>query len=106
MTEPSVVTYRGRAIDLAPYLEGFPFSGFESLPEANLLLYLHDQPDRRLLKVQPLDRPFDPALGQALGDHDWNRQSQPNGDMEPSRMRGQGQGKACDTQEHHQTKHP
>jgi hypothetical protein len=32
------------------------------------------------------------------GDHDWNRQCQPNGDMEPSRMRGYGQGKACDTQ--------
>ena len=31
-------------------------------------------------------------------DYDWNRQSQPNGDTEPSRMRGQGQGQACDTQ--------
>jgi dipeptidyl aminopeptidase/acylaminoacyl peptidase len=75
VTEPSVVTYRGRTIDLAPYLEGFPFSGFDSLPEANLLLYMHDLPDRRLLKAQPLDRPFDPALGRPLGDHDWNRRS-------------------------------
>jgi hypothetical protein len=30
-------------------------------------------------------------------DYDWNRQAQPNRDTEPSRMRGQGQGKACDT---------
>src|SRR5215510_4292759 len=40
------------------------------------------------------------------GDHDWNRQSQPNGNMEPSRVRSYRQGKAYDTQEHHQTKHP
>src|SRR5262245_6927480 len=75
VTESSVVTYRGRAIDLAPYLEGFPYSGFDSLPEANLLLYLHDLPEGRRLKAQPLDRPFDPALGRTLGDHDWNRRS-------------------------------
>jgi len=75
VTEPSVVTYRGRTIDLAPYLEGFPFSAFDSLPEANVLLYMHDLPEGRRLKAQPLDRPFDPALGRTLGDHDWNRRS-------------------------------
>jgi hypothetical protein len=39
-------------------------------------------------------------------DYDWNRQPQSNGDTESSRMRGQGQDKACTTQEHCQTKHP
>ena len=32
-----------------------------------------------------------------MDDYDRNQQSQPNGDMEPSRMRGSGQSKACDT---------
>jgi dipeptidyl aminopeptidase/acylaminoacyl peptidase len=75
VAESSIVTYRGRQIDLAPYLQGFPYSGFEALPEANLLLYFHDLPDRRLVKVQPLDRPFDPSIGRALGDVDWNARS-------------------------------
>ena len=75
MAEASVVMYRGRPIDLAPYLEGFPFSGFEALPEANLLLYFYDLPNRRSLKLQPLDRAFDPALGREIGGEDWNRRS-------------------------------
>lgn len=71
----SVVSYRGRAIDLAPYLEGFPYLGFEALPDAKLLLYFHDLPDRRLMKAQPLDRPFDLSIGQTASDVDWNKQS-------------------------------
>jgi hypothetical protein len=59
MAEASAVSYRGRDIDLAPDLVGFPYLGFDALPDADLLLYFQDLPDRRQLRVQPLGTPPD-----------------------------------------------
>ena len=44
-----------------------PVLGFDALPEAGLLLYFQDFPDRRQLRAQPLAEPFDPAIGRDLG---------------------------------------
>ena len=36
-----VVTFRGRNIDLKPYIEGFPYRGFKPFYSAGKLYYYH-----------------------------------------------------------------
>ncbi len=72
VAEPGIVTFQARSIDLAPYLEGFPYGGFNPIFEADLLLYDH-QEDVRLLKQTALETGIpDLSLGMAVNGIDWN----------------------------------
>ncbi|MCB0293577.1 MAG: hypothetical protein KDH97_25215, partial [Calditrichaeota bacterium] len=59
-TEARYVTFQGRQIDLQPYVEGFPYSGFQPFYEAGKLYYYH-QDSTTLLKAIDLDGSADLA---------------------------------------------
>jgi dipeptidyl aminopeptidase/acylaminoacyl peptidase len=87
------VQFLDRTIDLRPYFQGFPYSGFDADFEAQRLFYFHETPQGRFLMVQPLKTgrgsgTVDVELGRRLHDIDWSarnfsgmRYDSANGDM-------------------------
>lgn len=85
------VRFLDRTIDLAPFFEGFPYSGWNADFDAERLFYFNDTPQGRFLMVQPLRTGaglVDPAAGTRLHDIDWSRRNfsgmrfhAPSGDM-------------------------
>ena len=69
-TEARYVTFQGRQIDLQPYVEGFPYSGFQPFYEAGKLYYYH-QDSTTLLKAIDLDGSADLAQGEVISDIDF-----------------------------------
>ncbi len=70
------VEFLGRTIDLRPWFEGFPYSGWTADFDAGRLFYFHDTPEGRFLLTQPLaDGPVDPEAGRRLHDVDWSRRN-------------------------------
>jgi len=61
----SVVRFRGRDIDIRPYVEDFPYHGLTPQIAEGQLLYLHEG-ERRTAGVTPLGQPIDLAAGTAL----------------------------------------
>ncbi len=70
----TVVTFRGRSIDVEPHIAGFPYRGLRPIPEKGVLLYMHEGEQRTLLRL-PLDGDHDLAAGTQLNDVDWNTRS-------------------------------
>lgn len=70
----STVTFLDRTIDLQPYLEGFPYSGWDADFDADRLFYFHETPEGRFLMTQPLELSegrVDPDAGTRVTDIDW-----------------------------------
>jgi dipeptidyl aminopeptidase/acylaminoacyl peptidase len=66
-----VVTFRGRQIDLKPYIEGFPFSGFHPYYKAGKLYYYH-QDQTTMLKELDLAGDVDLRSGRVVSDIDFS----------------------------------
>lgn len=76
----STVRFLERTIDLRPYLQGFPYSGWDADFRANRLFYFHETPQGRFLMVQPLKTgrgsgAIDPEAGRRLHDVDWSKRN-------------------------------
>jgi dipeptidyl aminopeptidase/acylaminoacyl peptidase len=70
------VEFRGRSIDLRPYLQGFPYGGWNASFGAGRLFYFQNTPEGRFLMTQPLrEGRIDPAAGRRVHDIDWSRRS-------------------------------
>ena len=69
-----VVTFRGRSIDLEPYVQGFPYSGFTADVEHRHLLYFETTPEGQWLYYQPLNTSteLDVESGKRLTSIDWS----------------------------------
>ena len=68
----TVVQFRGRAIDLAPHVAGFPYRGFKVYGELGRLLYFNETESGRFLRALPLDGELDLDAGRKVSDIDWN----------------------------------
>lgn len=68
----SVVEFRGRQIDLLPYVEGFPYKDFYAFYEAGKLYYFHDGDTRTL---RELDFGGDLSAGRPLSDVDFSKRT-------------------------------
>jgi len=66
-----VVTFRGRQIDLKPYIEGFPYSGFHPYYKAGKLYYYH-QDETTMLKELDLVGDVDLRKGRVVSDIDFS----------------------------------
>jgi len=71
------VSLLDRTIDLQPYFQGFPYSGWDADFEAGRLFYFHTTPEGNFLMVQPLSAGrgsglVDPEAGRRLHDIDWS----------------------------------
>jgi len=78
--ELGIVQFDGRSIDLAPYLEGFPYSGFNPIFGADTLLFDH-QGDTKIMKRVALGtEPPDLSAGVAINDIDWNSRTRWGGE--------------------------
>lgn len=68
------VEFLGRTIDLRPWFEGFPYSGWNADFDAERVFYFHDTPEGRFLMTQPLrdEGRLDPAAGRRVHDVDWS----------------------------------
>lgn len=75
-----VVRFLDRTIDLRPYVQGFPYSGWNADFESQQLFYFHLAPQGRFLMVQPLrvgrgSGPVDPTAGRRVHDIDWAKRN-------------------------------
>ncbi len=71
------VTFLARTIDLEPYVQGFPYGGWDADFEAGTLTYFHQTPTGDFLMVQPLEvghgsGMIDPEAGRRVHDIDWS----------------------------------
>jgi dipeptidyl aminopeptidase/acylaminoacyl peptidase len=72
-----VLEFRGRTIDLEPFLLGYPYGGVQSELRYGQLLYFETLPEGRwlrLLEVRPGQR-VDLSQGRRVGDIDWSTRS-------------------------------
>lgn len=76
-TSPWLVQFRNRVVDLEPFEQGFPYSGFQLEVEHGYLLYLHTTPEGQRLRHLPLPagQPVDLTAGRQLTDIDWSTRS-------------------------------
>lgn len=68
----SVVEFRGRQIDLVPYVEGFPYKEFAAFYDAGKLYYFHDGDTRTL---RELAFGGDLASGRRISDVDFSKRN-------------------------------
>jgi dipeptidyl aminopeptidase/acylaminoacyl peptidase len=68
------VTFKGRTIDLSPYVEGFPYFGFTPVLEAGTMYYYHRGETDRLMRVD-LERGVDLGGGRTVSDIDFSERS-------------------------------
>lgn len=66
-----VVEFHGRQIDLKPYIEGFPYSGFSPFYDAGKLYYYH-QDETTMLKELDLSGEVDLRKGKVVSDIDFS----------------------------------
>jgi dipeptidyl aminopeptidase/acylaminoacyl peptidase len=71
------VSLLGRTINLEPYFQGFPYSGWDADFEAGRLFYFNTTPEGNFLMVQPLtvgrgSGTVNPEAGRRLHDIDWS----------------------------------
>ncbi|TFG52268.1 MAG: S9 family peptidase [Gemmatimonadales bacterium] len=71
------VSLLGRTINLEPYFQGFPYSGWDADFEAGRLFYFHTTPEGNFLMVQPLmvgrgSGQVNPEAGRRLHEIDWS----------------------------------
>jgi dipeptidyl aminopeptidase/acylaminoacyl peptidase len=74
---PYAAKFRDRAIDLEPFLRGYPFSGVEAELEHGHLLYFESTPEGKWLRFMNVKsgRRVDLAEGRKVGDIDWATRS-------------------------------
>ena len=81
-----VVEFRGRDIDLEPYVQGFPYGSLSFDLEQNLLVYMEDREEGDQLRM--LDIPHDGAVdlttGAAVTAVDWSTRSWWGGTYHPN----------------------
>ncbi len=80
-----IVHFRDRAIDLEPYVQGFPYYRFMPDLEHQFMLYFEDTPQGQWLRHLTFekDRPVDVEEGRKLGDIDWSTRSFRYGSYNP-----------------------
>ncbi len=76
--QETTVTFLDRTIDLEPYVQGFPYSGWNADFDSGELFYFHETEDGRFLVMQDLEFGpdsglVDPEDGGAVSDIDWSR---------------------------------
>jgi hypothetical protein len=71
------VEFGDRVIDLEPYVQGFPYFGFEPDIEHGRMLYFHTTPDGTWLLQTPLgvEGEVDVSAGTRVNDIDWSTRS-------------------------------
>ena len=71
------VDFRGRSIDLEPYVQGFPYGSFRPDVEHGQILYIHETPEGDMLLHQelPADGELDLTAGRLVNDIDWSTRS-------------------------------
>lgn len=78
-TDPArfVVGFRDRQIDLEPYVQGFPYSGFQLSAADGFALWFHTTPEGQHLMTSDiaLADELDPTQGRQLGSVDWATRS-------------------------------
>ena len=71
----AVISFRGREIDLAPHIRGFPFRSFHVDAGHSILLYIEKTARGDRLKMLRLDGDVDLAAGQTVNEVDWSTRS-------------------------------
>jgi len=71
----TVVRFRGRDIDIAPHVAGFPYRGFRVYADVGTLLYFHETEEGRFMQALALDAPIDLTAGRQVSDIDWTTRS-------------------------------
>ncbi len=66
------IAFRGREIDLAPHIRGFPYRSLHVDGEGGRLFYIEKTDGGDILKVLPLAGDVDLAAGRQLNDVDWS----------------------------------
>ena len=66
------VTFGDRTIDIGPHIQGFPYRGFQVLPEQNRLMYTVRDDTSTKLRTLKLDGELDLNAGEPVTDIDWN----------------------------------
>jgi dipeptidyl aminopeptidase/acylaminoacyl peptidase len=66
-----IVEFRGRQIDLKPYIEGFPYRDFQPYYDASKLYYFHDE-ETMTLRQLDLTGDVDLRQGKAISDVDYS----------------------------------
>lgn len=81
--KPYVVEFRGRSIDLEPYVQGFPFSYFQPNIEQQHILYFETTERGKQLYIQPLKpgKELDLYAGHPVGNIDWSTRNYWGGDF-------------------------
>lgn len=69
-----LVEFKGRQIDLKPYIEGFPYSGFNPFFDAGKLFY-YEQGKTTSLKMVDLGETVDLAKGRVVSDIDFSKRN-------------------------------
>ena len=69
--KPNAVDFKDRTIDLTPYFEGFPYSGFTPYYDAGKLYYYH-QDSITMLKQVDLEGELDLEQGERISDIDFS----------------------------------
>ena len=69
-----LVEFKGRQIDLQPYIEGFPYSGFNPFFEAGKMYY-YEQGETTMLKMVDLGAAVDLAKGKVISDIDFSKRN-------------------------------
>lgn len=73
-----VVNFRDRSIDLEPYVQGFPYSGFAPDLEHRFMLYFETTPEGKWLRHltwEDDEAVLDVTAGEVLNDIDWSTRS-------------------------------
>jgi len=70
----STVQFRGRSIDLEPYINGFPYRDFSISYDADKLFYFHDDSTSELLEL-PLSGQSDLRAGKRISDIDFSKRN-------------------------------
>ncbi|MFP4544197.1 MAG: S9 family peptidase [Candidatus Kapaibacterium sp.] len=65
-----LVEFKGRKIDLQPYLEGFPYMDFHPFYKAGKIFYFNQDTTTKMM-VADLNNKIDPAQGQVISDIDF-----------------------------------
>lgn len=73
----ATVTFNGRSIDLEPWVQGFPYSGWAIDVEHGIVTWFHTAPDGQWLNVAelPAEGTIDPTAGTRVTDIDWSTRS-------------------------------
>jgi dipeptidyl aminopeptidase/acylaminoacyl peptidase len=84
-TDQYVVEFRDRAVDLEPFLQGYPYSGTRADLEFGQLLYFETTPDGVWLRVHEpkMGEKIDLASGRKVSDIDWATRSLWGGSYNP-----------------------